>query len=192
MISLSPPTAANTLLSIATAVAEGRAGSSVVIRPLKRMLSVIAPAASLKEVDERGDGLLRALFENPVACVLEDDYFDIRGDELRLRPERNPVCLGSADREEGHRELRLRQLGKVGRGLRERREIREAGGHPVRPGVLLRVSAAIDFGNRVRLVGCEVVPEVFEVDAFATLHQRFWRRSIETEVPNPGIVVDRP
>src|SRR5437660_856340 len=192
MISRSSLTATNKPLSTATAVAVGFDGSSVVIRPLNRIVSVTVPLPSLKEVDKRGDRLLWPLFQYPMAGVLEDDNLDVRGDEFRLCAERSTVRLLPADRKNRDCNLGPRQFRKVHCGLREGCEIGEAGGHPAWPRILDRVRAPIGLGNRARLVGGEIVPEVFEVDAFATLHQRFRRRAVETEMPDPGVVVDRP
>src|SRR6266851_4343966 len=49
---------------------------------------------SLKKIHERSDGLLRALFQNPVPGVFQDDDRDIGGDQFRLCCKRGAVRLG--------------------------------------------------------------------------------------------------
>src|ERR1700731_4770010 len=63
--------------------------------------------------------------------------------------------------------------------------------HTARPCVGRCIGFAIRFRNRMSLVRREVVPEIVEVGALATLNQGFGGRTIEAEVPYGGAVVNR-
>src|ERR1700721_2529956 len=63
--------------------------------------------------------------------------------------------------------------------------------HTSRPCVGSCIGFAIRFRNRMSLVRREVVPEIVEVGALATLNQGFGGRTIEAEVPYGGAVVNR-
>src|SRR5215472_13222185 len=175
MISRSLPTAENTPPLMASAVAVGCVGSSVAMRPLKRIVSAMALQSSLQEVDERADRFSWAFLHDPVTGVLDHDDLDVRSDELRLCPESDSIGPRAADREDGHCELLPRKHLEVGRGFRKRREVREARGHAARPRVFLRVRLPVSLRNRMRLVGGKIVPEVLEIDALAALRQCFRR-----------------
>src|SRR5208282_6715409 len=63
--------------------------------------------------------------------------------------------------------------------------------HAARPRVGRHVSLPIRLWNRMILVGCEVIPEIVEIDTLATLHQSFGGWPVEAEVPNVGVVINR-
>src|SRR5258706_13739434 len=62
--------------------------------------------------------------------------------------------------------------------------------HASRSCISRRIRLSSRFRNGMSLVGSEVIPEIVEVGALATLHQRFRRRSVKTEMPYAGVVVD--
>src|SRR5436190_1016624 len=55
--------------------------------------------------------------------------------------------------------------------------------HRARLRILLRIEAPIRLGDRLSSVRGEIIPEVLEVDALATLHQCKWSRTVEVEMP---------
>src|ERR1700726_3783023 len=62
--------------------------------------------------------------------------------------------------------------------------------HASWPRVSRRISFPIRFRNRMSLVGCEVIPEIVEVGAFAALNQGLGSRPVEAEMPYVGVVVN--
>src|SRR5260370_40605284 len=62
--------------------------------------------------------------------------------------------------------------------------------HASRPCVSRSVGFPICFRNRMSLVGCQVIPEIFEVGALAALNQGFRGWPVEPEMPYAGIVVN--
>lgn len=108
------------------------------------------------------------------------------------RPRASPFAFSPPHGEDRHRQLRPGQRLEVLGGLRKRREVGPARAHPSRTSVGRGVGGAIRLGDRARLVGGEVVPEVLEVGPLTSLHEGLGRRTVEAEVPDAGVVVDRP
>src|ERR1700730_13439164 len=95
--------------------------------------------------------------------------------------------LLSAYRHHGHSQLRLFEDLVVLRILGERGKLREPGSHST----WLRVSGGKEIsGGLVRLtrIAGKVVPYPVKVNKLPTCHQPLRIRSMEVEVPNPGIV----
>lgn len=77
----------------------------------------------------------------------------------------------------------LRHMREVVGILLEVLEVLEARAHAAGLGVGLGIDLLVRFLHRLRLVGREVVPEVFKIDTFATLDQG--KRSVVIEVKMP-------
>jgi len=128
------------------------------------------------------------LFEDPVAGVFQNEHGGVGGDEFHLLAEESAVGFFTADGQDGHGEFGLREHGEIFGGLREGNEVRPAGTHASRASVGGGVSHTIGFGDGMGFVGGEVVPEVFIVDAFPSLNQRFRCGTVETEMPDAGLL----
>src|SRR5882724_570796 len=95
--------------------------------------------------------------------------------------------LFSTYRHYRHSQLRLFEDLVVLRILGERGKLREPGPHSA----WLRVCGGKEIpGGLVRLtrITGKVIPYSVKVDTFPTCHQSFLIRSMEVEVPNPGIL----
>src|SRR6266853_3162070 len=94
--------------------------------------------------------------------------------------------LLSTYRHDGHSQLRFFEDLIVLRILGERSKLSEAGPHSA----WLRVSGGKEIsGDLVRLtsIAGKVIPNSVKVDTLPACHQPFRVRSMEVEVPNPGI-----
>src|SRR5258706_10725310 len=125
-----------------------------------------------------------------MAGVAEDDDFHIRPHELYLLSQRHAVRALAPDGQNWHSQSRLRKLGKVFRGLRERLEVSPTGAHATRPGVGCDIRGAISRRNRPGAVRGELVPIVIEVVPLAAFDQQLRGPSMKAEVPEVWIVVD--
>ena len=122
-----------------------------------------------EELDEGVGGFFGAFFEDPVAGVFEDDGGDVGGDELHLLRQGISQGFVAADGENGHSELGLGELGEILGCLLEGDEVGPGGAHASWARVRRDIGLAIFFRKGAGLMGGEVVPEVFEVSAFAAL-----------------------
>src|SRR6202040_2764997 len=82
-----------------------------------------------------------------------------------------------------HRQGCLSKAGEILRILFERPKVLEAGAHAAPPGICFRVNPAVPLRHRMRRVGGEIVPEMLEVDAFATMYKRERRLTVKMEMP---------
>src|SRR6266571_8739546 len=127
-----------------------------------------------------------------MASVLENDGLDVRSDQLHLMAQKVSQGLLAADRQDRHRERPAGPLREVLGRPREGGEVGPARTHAPRARVGGGVGHPIRFRNRPRLVGREVVPVVVVVRALATVHQSLGRGTMEAEMPEVRVVVDRP
>jgi hypothetical protein len=98
-----------------------------------------------KEGDEFLNDLIRRLSDEPVAGALNDDAFDILGDQPALIDEKLATGLLAGEHEHWHRKLSLSEFGKILAVLFERFEHLETGAHRPRLGLGFRVNPPITF-----------------------------------------------
>src|SRR5260370_12558392 len=105
-------------------------------------------------------------------------------------PQHYSQSLFATDHQHRHGELGLSKFSEILRGLLKGYEVGPACPHASWPRVCSRVGFTIRFRNRACFVCGEVVPEVFEKNALASLNQLFRSRSVEAEMPEAGVIVD--
>src|SRR6516162_3893187 len=122
-------------------------------------------------------------FDQPMARAFDDLAANVGRDEFRLLYQECAAGLLTRQDQHGHGEPRTCQPRKVLRVALEISKILKACPHRARLRIRPGVKSAIGLRNGPFTIRGEVVPEVFEVNAFATLHQRQRDLSVEMEVP---------
>src|SRR5262249_43694212 len=168
-----------------------RSPSNWLIREDSASSAAKARRRGSEELHQRVGRLPRVLLENPVARVLQHHDRRVASDQPGLLPERGAGGLIASDREDRHRQLRLREHGEVGGRFLEGNEVGPACPHPSGPRIRRRVGLPVRLGHRAGPVRREVVPEMLEVSSLAPRDQFLRRRAVEAEVPDPRVVVDR-
>src|SRR6266446_1433990 len=113
----------------------------------------------------------------------------IRGHQLHLLSQCISQRLLAADCKDRHGQLGLGKFREIFGCLLEGDEIGPARLHSSWTSIARCISYAISFWNRMSLVGREVVPEMFKVNALTSAYQRFGCRPVEPEMPYAGVVV---
>src|SRR2546428_679102 len=124
-----------------------------------------------------------------MAGVLEDDNFSVGSDSSYLLSKEFSICLITTNRQRRHGQFHLRELREVFGCLTERNKISPAGAHSTWTPISRRVSRAIGLGQRLIFISSEIIPEVLEIDALAPAHQCLWSRTVESEMPDSGVVI---
>src|SRR5712692_1769266 len=156
----------------------------------KKRLSSLSVAQVSQKLNQCISRLFWFFLEHPMSGVFEDDHRGIGSHNFHLLPQQISVCLLAADRKDRHGQPGLRKFREIFGCLLKGDEIGPPRAHSSWTRIGRRIGYAIGFWNRMDFIGSEVVPELFKVYTLASAHQRFWSRTIKTEVPDAGVVIN--
>ena len=136
-----------------------------------------------KEGYKLGHHLIRRFVDQPVARALDDNALDIISDEAALCDQEFARSFFAGKDEHWHLQCGLGEGGEVLGILLEGAEHLETCSHGVWLCICRCIELSILLGNGSGRIGREVVPEVLEVDALATINERQWRLAVKMEMP---------
>jgi hypothetical protein len=137
----------------------------------------------IEKFDEFGDDLIGRFFHEPVAGIANDHAFNVRCDKPALLNEEIARSLFAGQNKHGHGQGGLGEAGEIVRVLLERAKVLKTRAHAAGSGIRFRVKAAVAFRDGMGRVGGEIVPEMLEIDTFATVDESKRRLTIEMEMP---------